>query len=155
MPSAPPFEKGVVGGAPLGHLATKSGLAHKRIRISRLTFLLKDLITFGFPFQGYRFGLVFQRRDHHQQAELRSRRNMKPLGWECLGRAFGESHEAVSKIKLNTSKAVLSAALVKLQAGSREHLCPPSCTEAGAALGSQGSSPSPAISAGWGAAAAG
>lgn len=37
--------------------------------------------------------------------------------------------EAVSKIKLNISKAVLSPAVVKLQAGSREHLCPPSCAE--------------------------
>lgn len=71
------------------------------------------------------------------------------------GGPFGESHEAVSKIKLNISKAVLAPALVKLQAGSREHLCPPSCAEAGAALGSQGTSPSPVISAGWGAAAAG
>lgn len=38
-----------------------------------------------------------------------------------------ENHEAVSKIKLNISKSVLAPALVKLQAGSREHLCPPSC----------------------------
>lgn len=79
---------------------------------------------------------------------------MKPLGWECLGGLL-ENHKAVSKIKLNPGKAVLSPALVKLQAGSREHLCPPSCAGAAAALGSQGISPSPAVSAGWGAAAAG
>lgn len=80
---------------------------------------------------------------------------MKPLGWECLGGHLENHNEAVSKIKLNISKAVLSPALVKLQAGSREHLCPPSCAEAGAALGSQGTSPSPVISLGWGGAAAG
>lgn len=69
MPSAPPFEKGVVGGVPLGHLAMKSALAHKWVGIYRLTSLLKGLISFGLPFQGYEVWLVFQRRrDHHQQS---------------------------------------------------------------------------------------
>lgn len=70
-------------------------------------------------FKGIGFGLYSRGEITISKAEPRSRSNMKPLGWECLGRAFGESHEAVSKIKLNTSKAVLSPGLVKLQAGSR------------------------------------
>lgn len=84
-PSAPPLEKGVVGGAPLGHVAMKSGLAHKRIRIYRLTFLLKGLITFGFPFQGYRFWLVFQRRDHHQQSRAEKQKQHETTGMGVPG----------------------------------------------------------------------
>lgn len=71
MSSAPPFEKGVgvVGGVALGHLAMKSGLAHKRIRIYRLTFLLKGFIPFGFPFQGYRFWLCILKEERSPSAE--------------------------------------------------------------------------------------
>lgn len=108
MPSAPPFEKGVVGGVPLGHLAMKSGLAHKRIGTYRLTFLFKGLIPFGFPFQGYRFWLVFQRRDHHQQSRAKKQKQRETTGMGVPGGAFGEPHEAVSKIKLNISYHQLS-----------------------------------------------
>lgn len=50
MPSALPFEKGVVGSVPASHLAMKSGLTHKRNGIYGLTSLFKALIPCGFPF---------------------------------------------------------------------------------------------------------
>lgn len=92
MPSAPPFEKGVVGGVPLGHLAMKSGLAHKRIGTYRLTFLFKGLIPFGFPFQGYRFWLVFQRRDHHQQSRAKKQKQRETTGMGVPGGGHLENH---------------------------------------------------------------
>lgn len=50
MPSALPFQKGVVGSVPSSHLAMKSGLTHKRNGIYRLIPLLKGLIPYGSPF---------------------------------------------------------------------------------------------------------
>lgn len=97
-----------------------------------------------------RFGL-YSRGGEITISRAEKQKQHETTGVGVPGGAFRVSHEAGSKIKLNLSKAVLSPAVVKLQAGSREHLCPPSC----AALGPQGTSPCPVIPVGWGAAAAG